>query len=128
MGMLEALQMILQVCNIIFNIVVVLLAIEGKEVAVQDDADAFQQARVDSLALEDVIHIGAVAVQLVSEPSHTTLLAVQFCLDFFADVYCHCFVTAPTADVVFLDNLLKINTPSWMNWARGGVFHLPERV
>ena len=54
MGMLEALQIMLQVCSIIFNIVVVLLAIEGKEVAVQDDADAFQQARVDSLALEDV--------------------------------------------------------------------------
>ena len=62
------------------------------EVAVQDDADALQQAGIDALALEDVIHIGAVAVQLLCEPTHAALLATQLCLDFFADVYCHFFI------------------------------------
>ena len=55
----------------------------------QDDADAFQQAGVDALALEDVIHIGAVTVQLVGEPGHPSLLTLQLRLDFSADVYRH---------------------------------------
>jgi len=78
-----------------FHVIAILLTIKGKEVAVQDDADALQQAGVDALALEDVVHIGAVTVQLVGEPGHTPLLTLQLCLDFFADVYSHCLVTAP---------------------------------
>ena len=82
--------------NFIFH-VVVFLAIECKEVAVQDDADALQQACVDALPLEDVVHIGAVTVQLVGEPGGATLLTIKFCLDFFADVYCHYPIVDPTA-------------------------------
>ena len=78
-----------------FHVIAILLTIKGKEVAVQDDADALQQACVDALTLEDVVHVGAVTVQLVGEPGHPPLLTLQLSLDFFTDVYCHCFVTAP---------------------------------
>lgn len=84
------LQMMLRCCSIIFHIAVVFLAIKGKEIAVQDSADAFQQAGVYALALEDIIHIGTVAVQPLRQPSRTAFLAMQFCFYFFADVYCHC--------------------------------------
>lgn len=82
--------------NFIFH-VVVFLAIEGKEVTVQDDTDALQQACVDTLALEDIVHVGAVTMQLVGEPGHTPLLTLQLCLDFFADVYSHYPIVDPTA-------------------------------
>ena len=63
-----ALHFILQYCRIFFHIIAIFLTIKGKKVAVQDDADALEQAGVDSLSLEDVIHIGTVAVQLVCKP------------------------------------------------------------
>ena len=85
----------------------VFLTIKGKEVAVQDDADALEQAGVDALALEDVIHIGAVAVQLFCEPTRTAFLTVQLCLYFFTDVYCHLFVTAQMAVVCSLGLIKK---------------------
>ena len=87
----------LQLCRIIFYISAVFLAIKGKEVAVQDDADAFQQARINSFAPENVIHIGAVAVQLLCEPSGAAFLALQLRFYFFTEVYGHCFVAAPMA-------------------------------
>ena len=85
--MIKMWQIILRICRIIFNINSIFLAIKSKEIAFQDHADALQQAGVNSLALEDVIHIGAVAVQLLCEPTHTALLAQQLSLDFFSDVY-----------------------------------------
>ena len=85
--------MFLQISRIIFNIYV--LAVEGEEVAMEDDTDAFQQASVDALPLEDIVHIGAVAVQFACKPSHPALLALEFCFDFFAYVYWHCSVAAP---------------------------------
>lgn len=69
---------------------------------VQDVADAFQQARVDALALEDVIHIGAVTVQLVGEPGHPSLLTIKFCLDFPANVYCHVHIAGPAASTIYI--------------------------
>ena len=89
--MLSPLQDILQFCRIIFICGVVFLAIEEEEIVVKDDADALKQAGVNAFALEDIIHIGAVAVQLLCEPTNAALLAQQFCLDFFTDVYCHFF-------------------------------------
>lgn len=86
--------MFLQISRIIFNIYV--LAVEGEEVAMEDDTDAFQQASVDALPLEDIVHIGAVAVQFACKPSHPALLALEFCPDFFAYVYRHCFVSVAT--------------------------------
>ena len=59
-----------------FLTIAIFLIIKGKEVAVQDDADALQQACVDALPLEDVVHIGAVTVQLVGEPGGATLLTI----------------------------------------------------
>ena len=80
---------ILHICRNIFIFCIVFLAIQGEEIAVKDDADAFEQAGIYSLALEDVIYIGAVAMQLVSKPGHTTLLTLQLCLYFFTYVYWH---------------------------------------
>lgn len=73
----------------IFHVAAIIVIIQGEEVAVQDNANAFEQTCVDALALEDVIHIGAVAVQLVCEPTHAAFLTAQLCLDFFTDVYRH---------------------------------------
>lgn len=73
--MIKVWQIILHICRIIF-IKLIILAIQGEKVAVQDDADALQQACVDALTLEDVVHIGAVTVQLVGEPGGATLLTI----------------------------------------------------
>ena len=89
MGMPNPLQIILHFCRNIFIFDTIFLAIKGEKVAVQDHADALEQTCIYAFTLEDVIHIGAVTVQLVCEPSHTALLAQQLCLDFFTDVYWH---------------------------------------
>lgn len=73
----------------IFHVVAIIVIIQGEEFAVQDNADAFEQTCIDAFTLEDVIHIGAVAVQLVCEPTHAAFLTAQLCLDFFTDVYRH---------------------------------------
>ena len=62
MGMLISWQIILHFCRRFFIFEAIFLTIKGKEIAVQDDADALKQASVYSLALEDVIYIGAVAM------------------------------------------------------------------
>ena len=89
MGKSNELRILRHICRIIFNIYAVFPAIQGEEVAVQDNADAFEQTCIYAFALEDVIHIGAVAVQLVCEPTHAAFLTAQLCLDFFTDVYRH---------------------------------------
>ena len=89
MGMARALCFILQYCRIIFYVVDIFLTIKGKEVAMQDDADALEQAGIYALALEDVIHVGTVAVQLGGQPSHAALLTMQFLSDFFTNMYFH---------------------------------------
>lgn len=80
---IRTLYKILHICRNIFIFDALFLAIQGEEIAVKDDADALEQAGIYSLALEDVIYIGAVAMQLVSEPGHSTLLTLQLCLYFF---------------------------------------------
>jgi len=89
MGMARALCIILQYCRIIFYVVDIFLTIKGKEVAMQDDADALEQAGIYALALEDVIHVGTVAVQLVCKPWYTSFLTMQFLSDFFTNMYFH---------------------------------------
>ena len=79
-----------------FLTIAIFLTIKGKEVAVQDNADALQQAGVDALALEDVVHIGAVTVQLVGEPGGATLLTIELCFYFFTYVYGHLSCDHPT--------------------------------
>lgn len=118
--MLNPLQIILQICRIIFIFDTVFLAIKGEEIAVQDDADAFQQACVDALTLEYVIHICAVAVQLLCEPSDTAFLTMQFLLYFFSDVYWH-FPVAPHGDVS------SIIAPLLGRLDKRGALALPER-
>ena len=95
----------LRCCSIIFHIAVVFLAIKGKEIAVQDSADAFQQAGVDALTLEDIIHVGAVTVQFVGKPGHTSLLTLQLRLDFFTDMYLLCQITDFNANPCFYRNV-----------------------
>ena len=60
--MLNALQMILHICRIVFYVHTIVLAIEHKKVASQDLTNALQLAGIYALALENVIHVGAVAV------------------------------------------------------------------
>ena len=50
---------------------------------------------IDTLPLEDIIHIGAVAVQFLCEPRCPPFLAMQFCFYFSSNMYFHCFVSAP---------------------------------
>lgn len=94
--MARALCFILQYCRIIFYVVDIFLTIKGKEVAMQDDADALEQAGIYALALEDVIHIGTVAVQLGGQPSHAALLSIELCFYFFTYVYGHLSCDHPT--------------------------------
>ena len=84
-----ALYIILHFCRNVFYVVTIVLAIKRKEVALQDDADAFQQPCVDPLPLENIIYIGAVTMQLVCEPSYTAFLMAKLHHDFFSNVYCH---------------------------------------
>ena len=86
MRMKGALRIVLRFCRIFFHIHTIFLAVEGEEVAIQDDTDSFQQAGIDTLPLEDIIHIGAVAVQLLCEPRCPPFLAMQFCLNFFSNI------------------------------------------
>jgi hypothetical protein len=89
MEMREAWQMFLRLRGIVFDTTFIVPAIKRKEIAIQDDADAFQQAGVNALSLEYVVHIGSVAVQLSSQPRHTTFLAMQLCFNLFTDMNCH---------------------------------------
>ena len=93
------LQIMLQKRSIIFGTCVLgagvihtissLRAIQHKEVTLEYRPDALQQNRVDALTLEDVIHVGAVAVQLLCKPRNATPLTAQLFLNFFPDVYHH---------------------------------------
>ncbi len=76
-------------CRIIFGTVGFIMAIEGKEVAVQHGPDTLQQYRVDSLALEDVINVGAVTVEALGQPRCAAPLPAQLSFNFSTDVYHH---------------------------------------
>lgn len=77
-------------CRIIFGTVGFIIAIEGKEVAMQHGTDTLQQYRVDALALEDVIHVSPVTVEALGQPRCATPLTAQLIFDFFSYVYRHC--------------------------------------
>lgn len=71
---------------------------------VQNLGNSQQELRVDALALEYVVHIGAFAIEFLGEPGDGAFLAVEFFFDKFPDVYHRClfvkkaepFVTYPT--------------------------------
>ena len=56
----------------------------------QHGTDALQQYRVDTFTLEDVVYVGAVAVQLICKPRRAATLAAQLSFDFLSYVYRHC--------------------------------------
>ena len=58
-----------------------------EEIVVEDAGDAQQQGRVDAFALEDGIHIGALAAQLAGKPCHGAFLAAEFFFYQHPDVY-----------------------------------------
>ena len=58
-----------------------------EEVVVEDAGDAQQQGGVDAFALEDGIHIGALAAQLAGKPCHGAFLAAEFFFYQRPDVY-----------------------------------------
>ena len=95
----------LRIRSIIFGITAHCLAIEHKEVAAQHGTDALQQYRVDAFTLEDIIHVGAVTVQFVGKPGHTSLLTLQLRLDFFTDMYLLCQITDFNANPCFYRNV-----------------------
>ena len=101
----RALHIILHFCRIFFHITAIYLTVKGEEVAVQDEANALQQAGIDALALEDIIHVGAVTVQFVGKPGHTSLLTLQLRLDFFTDMYLLCQITDFNANPCFYRNV-----------------------
>lgn len=53
---------------------------------VEDDGDAEEKFRVDSGTLENLVDVGAVAIELAGEPADGTLLMLQLLLDELADV------------------------------------------
>ena len=54
---------------------------DSEEVAVKNHGDAHQQFRIDVLATENVVHVGAVAVKFACEPRHGAFLILKFLLD-----------------------------------------------
>ena len=66
-----------------------LRAIQHKEVTLEYRPDALQQNRVDALTLEDVIHVGAVAVQPPRQPRGAVALPPKFGLNFLSDMNHH---------------------------------------
>ena len=90
MGYTGVLYIVLHIRWIFFHTPKLFLAIEQEEVAVQHGTDALQQYRVDSLALEDVVHISAVTVEALGKPRHAAPLAAQLSFNLFTDVYWHC--------------------------------------
>lgn len=93
------LQIMLRFCSIIFGTCVLgagvihtissLRAIQHKEVTLEYRPDALQQNRVDALTLEDVIHVGAVAVQPPRQPRRAVALPPKFGLNFLSDMNHH---------------------------------------
>ena len=75
-----------------------------EEIVIQNLGNSQQELRVDALALEDVVHIGAFAIEFLGEPGDGAFLAVEFFFDKFPNVYHRClfvkkaepFVTYPT--------------------------------
>lgn len=52
----------------------------------EDNGDSEEEFRVDSGALENLVDVGAVAIELTGEPADGTLLALQLLLDELADM------------------------------------------
>ena len=79
-------QITLHIGRIVFGMINLFLAIEQEEVTLQHGTDALQQYRVDSLTLEDIIHISAVTVEALGKPGRATPLTAQLTFNFFPDV------------------------------------------
>lgn len=58
-----------------------------KEIMLQCPRDFDQQSRINTFTLENIVHIGAVATQLVRQPGSRTPLTIKFFFDYFSDVY-----------------------------------------
>lgn len=61
--------------------------IRQEEVALQDFGNPEQQLRIDTLFLENLIHVRPVAIQLPGEPGNRAFLAVKFVFYQFSNVY-----------------------------------------
>ena len=89
---------IIRKCRILLTLrVLVLFQIIAEEIVPQDVRDAQQHLGVDTPALEDIVDVGAFAVEMPCEPTHRALLAPEFRLDQFADVYHAVFQTKARA-------------------------------
>ena len=58
-----------------------------EEIVSEGCGDTPQQGRVNAFALENVVHVLPVAIQLAGKPCHRTFLKAQCFLDFSADMY-----------------------------------------
>lgn len=58
----------------------------AEEVVVEDDGDAHEEFGVDGGALEYLVYVGAVAIELSSEPADAPLLSFEFVLDELSDM------------------------------------------
>lgn len=112
------LQIMLQKRSIIFGTCVLgagvihtissLREIQHKEVTLEYRPDALQQNRVDALTLEDVIHVGAVAVQPLRQPRRAVALPPKFGLNFLSDMnhhLCSFSATPPPRGAVLVINV-----------------------
>lgn len=63
-----------------------LLVIEFEEIAIQNRRNTLKQQRVDTLALEYGVDIGAVATQLAGEPTDRSFLPEKFHLYLITDM------------------------------------------
>ena len=86
---IRTLYKILHICRNVFIFDALFLAIQGEGIAAKDDADALEQAGIYSLAFENVIYIGAVAMEAMGKPRNATPLTAQLSFNLFTDVYWH---------------------------------------
>lgn len=81
-------ERIIRKCRILLTLRVLILSlIIAEEIVTQYVRDAQQHLGVDTPALEDVVDVGALAVEMPREPTYRALLAPEFRLDQFADMY-----------------------------------------
>lgn len=97
-------ERIIRKCRILLTLRVLILSlIIAEEIVTQYVRYAQQHLGVDTPALEDVINVGALAVEMPCEPTHRALLAPEFRLDQFADMYHAVFQTKARATLSIYD-------------------------
>lgn len=97
-------ERIIRKCRILLTLrVLVFFQIIAEEIVTQYVRDAQQHLGIDTPAFENIVDVGALAVEMPCEPAHRALLAPEFRLDQFADMYHAVFQTKARATLSIYD-------------------------